>query len=126
MRRLVARALSIGADSSDDEEQRLRKILLLTAAYVILPLAIVWGAIYALAGALGAGLIPWTYAGLSALSIGIFAVVRTYWWFGLSQLALYIVLPFVLMWALGGFVDGSAVALFASAALMTPVPGGRR
>ena len=55
MRRLVARALSIGADPSDDEEQRLRKILLLTAAYVILPLAIVWGGIYMLAGAPGAG-----------------------------------------------------------------------
>jgi len=116
MRRLVARALSIGADPSDDEEQRLRKILLLTAAWVILPVAIVWGWIYILAGATGAGLIPWTYAALSALSIGVFGIVRTYSWFGLSQLALYLVLPFVLMWALGGFVEGSAVALFASAA----------
>ena len=126
MRRLVARALSIGADPSDDEEQRLRKILLLTAAYVILPLAIVWGGIYALAGAIGAGLIPWTYAGLSALSIAVFAVVRTYSWFGLSQLALYLVLPFVLMWALGGFVDGSAVALFASAAPIFAILLGHR
>jgi len=126
MRRLVARALSIGADPSDDEEQRLRKILLLTAAYLIFPLAIVWGGIYALAGAFGAGLIPWTYAGLSALSIGVFAVVRTYWWFGLSQLALYIVLPFVLMWVLGGFVEGSAVALFASAAPIFAILLGHR
>ncbi len=51
MRRLVAGALSIGADPSDDPEQRLRKILLLTAAFVILPLTIVWGGIYAFAGA---------------------------------------------------------------------------
>ena len=35
MRRLLARALSIGADPSDDEEQRLRKILLLTGCLVI-------------------------------------------------------------------------------------------
>jgi class 3 adenylate cyclase len=116
MRQLAARALSIGADPSDDQDLRLRKVLLLTAAYLILPLAVVWGAIYMLAGATGAGLIPWTYAVLSILSIGIFAGVRTYWWFGLSQLALFIVLPFVLMWSLGGFVEGSAVALFASAA----------
>ncbi len=126
MRRLVAGALSIGADPSDDQEQRLRKILLLTAAFVILPLTIVWGGIYAFAGAMGAGLIPWTYAALSALSIGAFAVVRTYWWFGLSQLALYLVLPFVLMWALGGFVDGSAVALFASAAPIFAILLGHR
>src|SRR5918999_1479514 len=126
MRSLVARALSIGADPSDDEEQRLRKVLLLTAAYVIFPLAIAWGALYAAAGAPGAGLIPWTYAALSVLSIGIFAVVRTYAWFGLSQLALYTVLPFVLMWALGGFVEGSAVALFASAAPIAATLFGHR
>ncbi len=126
MRRLVARALSIGADPSDDEEQRLRKILLLTAAFVIFPVAIVWGGIYAVTGAIGAGLIPWTYAALSALSIGVFAVGRTYWWFGLSQLALYLVLPFVLMWALGGFVEGSAVALFASAAPIFAILLGHR
>ena len=114
MRQLVARALRIGADTTDDEELRLRKVLLLSAAYLILPMAVVWGATYALAGATGAGLIPLTYAALSALSIGVFAAVRTYWWFGLSQLALYIVLPFVLMWSLGGFVEGAAVALFAS------------
>ena len=116
MRDLVARALSIGADPSDDEEERLRKILLLTGAYVIWPLTILWGGIYVIAGAPGAGLIPWSYAALSAVSIGIFAVVRTYWWFGLSQLALYLVLPFLLMWALGGFVEGSVVGLFAAPA----------
>ena len=116
MRGLVARALSVGADPNDDEELRLRKILLLTGAYVILPLAVLWGAIYALSGAPGAGLIPWTYSALSVASIGIFAVVRTYTWFGLSQLALYLVLPFLLMWALGGFVEGSMVGLFAAPA----------
>lgn len=116
MGQLISRALSVGGDPGDDEELRLRKILLLTAAYAILPLAFVWGGIYVLAGAPGAGLIPLLYAGLSVLSIGIFAVVRTYWWFGLSQLALYTALPFVLMWSLGGFVEGSVVGLFASAA----------
>ena len=126
MRSLMALALSVGADPSDDEEQRLRKVLLLTAAYVIFPVAIAWGALYAAAGAPGAGLIPWTYAALSVLSIGTFAVVRTYAWFGLSQLALYIVLPFVLMWALGGFVEGSAVALFASAAPVAAILLGHR
>src|SRR5918999_487066 len=116
MGRLVARALTLRADPNDDQELRLRKILLLTAAYAILPLAVLWGAIYAAAGAPGAALIPWTYSALSLLSIVVFAVVRTYAWFGLSQLTLYLVLPFVLMWALGGFVEGYAVGLFASAA----------
>jgi class 3 adenylate cyclase len=116
MGELISRALSVGSDPGDDEELRLRKVLLLTAAYVILPIAVLWGGIYVIGGAPGAGFIPWLYAALSLLSIGVFAVVRTYWWFGLSQLALYTALPFVLMWALGGFVQGSVVGLFASAA----------
>ena len=116
MGELIGRALSVGSDPSDDEESRLRKVLLLTAAYVILPLAVLWGGMYVVAGAPGAGFIPLLYAALSLLSIGVFAVVRTYWWFGLSQLGLYTALPFVLMWALGGFVEGSVVGLFASAA----------
>ncbi len=116
MRQLVAKVLSIGADPADDEELRLRKVLLLTAALAILPLAIVWGAVYFAAGARVAGLIPWVYAGLSVLSIGVFSVVRTYWWFGISQLVLYVVLPFLLMWVLGGFVEGSVVGSFAAIA----------
>lgn len=126
MRMLLARALRVGAVPSDDEELRLRKILLLSAAYLFLPVTIVWGVVYALAGASGAGLIPLTYAALSVLSIGVFALVRTYWWFGLSQLALYIVLPFVLMWSLGGFVEGSAVAVFASFAPLGATTLGHR
>jgi hypothetical protein len=35
MRQLVARALRVGADPSDDEDRRLRKVLLLSAAYLI-------------------------------------------------------------------------------------------
>ena len=50
MRQLVARALSIGADPSDDEDQRLRKILPLTAALLIFPLAMAWGGISRLPG----------------------------------------------------------------------------
>jgi class 3 adenylate cyclase len=116
MRQLVARVFAIGADPADDEDLRLRKVLLLTAALAILPLAIVWGAVYFAAGAQVAGLIPWLYAALSVLSIGVFSVVRTYWWFGISQLVLYVVLPFLLMWVLGGFVEGSVVGSFAAIA----------
>jgi hypothetical protein len=40
---LLGRLLSIGADPGDDEDLRLRKVLLLVAALTIAPLAVLWG-----------------------------------------------------------------------------------
>ncbi len=57
MRRLLGRLLAIGADRDDDEDTRLRKVLLLVAALTIAPLAILWGLLYWLAGATGPALI---------------------------------------------------------------------
>lgn len=106
------RLLRIGADPRDDHETRLRKVLLLSAALMIVPLAVVWGTIYWIFADPLAAAIPWTYAALSSLSIVAFAWRRSYSWFISSQLTLYLLLPFVLMWVLGGFVTGSAVVLW--------------
>jgi adenylate cyclase len=57
-----------------------------------------------------AGLTPWTYAAVSA-SLA-FARAR-YAWYVRMQLALSLVLPFLLQLVLGGFVPGSAVMVWA-------------
>jgi class 3 adenylate cyclase len=54
-------------------------------------------------------------------------LTRNYDWFATGQFIPYIVLPFVLMWALGGFVPGSVVAIWASLApLLALLLGHRR
>jgi class 3 adenylate cyclase len=111
--RLFSALLRIGADPADDEDLRLRKLLILSAAIRILPAAVAWGAIYWVFGEPLAASVPWTYAVIGSASIGIFAVSRDYRWFATSQLVLFMILPFALMWILGGFVSGSAVALWA-------------
>lgn len=116
MQGLVAWLVSIGADPTDDEDTRLRKVLLLAAALTIAPLAIVWGLLYWLAGATDAALIPWAYAIISFLGLAMFAATRRYSWFAVSQFAPYMTLPFLLMWSLGGPVEGSGVALWAGLA----------
>ncbi|MEO8247560.1 MAG: adenylate/guanylate cyclase domain-containing protein, partial [Chloroflexota bacterium] len=108
--------LGIGADPADDEDTRLRKVLLLVAALTIAPLAVVWGLLYWLAGARDAALIPWAYAVISGLGLATFAVTRRYTWFAVSQFVPYLLLPFLLMWALGGPVEGRAVAVWAALA----------
>lgn len=111
---LLRRLLAIGAEPDDDEDTRSRKLLLLVAALAITPLAVIWGAIYWIAGAPGAAAIPWLYVVISIASLISFRVTRSYRWFAVGQFAPYISLPFILMWTLGGFVSGSTVALWAS------------
>ena len=48
---LLRRVLTIGAAADDDEDTRLRKFLLLVAAFTITPLAAIWGATYWIVGA---------------------------------------------------------------------------
>jgi class 3 adenylate cyclase len=113
MRRLLPALLRMGADPRDDEDERLRKVLVLAAALMVVPAGALWGALYWVYGEPLAAAVPWSYTVFSALSIGSFAVTRAYRWFAISQFVPYLILPFVLMWVLGGFVSGSAVALWA-------------
>ncbi len=111
---LLSRLLSLGVDAHDDADTRLRKFLLVAAVVTILPLTILWGAIYWLAGVPQAALIPWLYAAISAVSLIVYARSHAYRWLAVSQFAPYSTFPFWLMWLLGGFVSGSAVALWAA------------
>ena len=113
MEGLLSRLLSIGADPTDDADTRLRKVLLLVAALIIAPLAVVWGLLYWIGGAPLAALIPWAYSLVSLIGILAFAATRDYTSFAVSQFVLYVILPFLLMWVLGGPVQGSGVALWA-------------
>jgi class 3 adenylate cyclase len=110
---LLGRLLAIGADPGDDEDTGLRKVVLLVAALTIAALAVLWGLLYWLAGATVSALIPWTYTVISVIGLAMFAATRRYTWFAVSQFVPYMVLPFLLMWSLGGPVDGSVVALWA-------------
>jgi class 3 adenylate cyclase len=126
MRRLLMALLSSGASPGDDEDLRLRKLLLVAGASMFILAGIAWGAVYWIFGEPVAAAIPWSYAVLSTISIGLFRARRSYRWFALSQFVLYVLLPFTLMWVLGGFLNGSAVALWAIAAPLAALLLGRR
>ena len=127
MNRLLPALLRIGADPRDDEDERLRKVLVLSVALMIIPAGVAWGAIYWVFGEPLAAAVPWTYSLLGAVSVAVLAVNHAYRWFATAQFAMYIVLPFALMWVLGGVISGSAVALWAwFAPLGARVVGHRR
>jgi len=113
MKQLVTRVARIGADSSDEDDIRLRKSLLVICAFLFVLAGAAWGLMYILFGEPLAGMIPLSYAVISLLSIFQFGLTRRYHLFRFSQLLLILLLPFFLMVTLGGFVNGSAVILWA-------------
>jgi class 3 adenylate cyclase len=123
---MIRRALAMGSDPTDDEDTRLRKALLVATALTIAPLAVLWGLLYWLAGASLPAAIPWAYALISCLGLVMFAATRRYTWFAASQFGPYMILPPLLMWALGGPVDGSGVAVWAGLAPVVALLLGHR
>ena len=103
----------IGADSNDTDDLRLQKSLLLLGTLMFIFAGALWGLMYMAFGEFVAGSIPFGYALFSTLSVVTFAITRQYRFFRFSQLLLILMLPFLLMTALGGFINSSAVVLWA-------------
>ena len=113
MKKVFTRVARIGADPNDEDDIRLRKSLLVICAFLFVLAGAAWGLMYILLGEPLAGMIPLSYAVISLLSMFQFGLTRRYHLFRFSQLLLILLLPFLLMVALGGFVTGSAVILWA-------------
>ena len=100
------------------ERERLQQDILVTSSTIIALLGLLWGLIYLYTGAVTAGAIPLTYAALSFISIGYYALTSRYHLFRFSQLLLTLVFPALLMLVMGGFVNSSGVILWS---LTSPV-----
>ncbi|HZM23472.1 MAG TPA: adenylate/guanylate cyclase domain-containing protein [Anaerolineales bacterium] len=117
IREMIQRTLQaiarIGSDPNDDDDIRLQKSLLALCAFPFMVAGVGWGLMYVLSNEPLAGAIPLSYSFISLLSIIHFGRTRQYRFFRFSQLTLILLLPFFLMLALGGFINGSAVVLWA-------------
>jgi guanylate cyclase len=109
---LLAAAARLGALPGDSAEMRLVKSLLVLAALMFIAAGVAWWAMYTAFGEPLAGLIPLGYAVVSSLSLAAYAVNRRYRLFVFLQLLLILLLPFLLMLALGGYILGSAVIVW--------------
>jgi guanylate cyclase len=109
---MVAWAARIGADPDDDDDLRLQKSLLVICSFPFTFAGFAWGVMYFLFDEALAGAIPFTYSLISILTFVRFARTHRYAAFRFSQLFLILLLPFLMMAALGGFINGSAVLLW--------------
>jgi guanylate cyclase len=102
----------IGADNADTDDIRLRKALMVAGSLMFILAGALWGVIYFALGQWLAGSIPFGYAIFSLLSVFLFTWTRRYRLFLFIQLILILLLPFILMIALGGFINSSAVIIW--------------
>ena len=110
---VVWRICNLGGRRDDSDEDRIQKAMVTLTAAIIAFLAIFWGSSYVLIGRPWSGAIPLGYAVISFTSIGYFFLTKQFRFFRFSQLFLILMLPFLLMWSLGGFSGGSVVMVWA-------------
>jgi adenylate cyclase len=105
------RAARIGADPRDDDDVRFRRALLVLICILILPISLVWGAIYLALGAM-AGLIAWLYLVISIAAMAVFSRTRNTEWLLRVELLDILIAPTISMAFVGGFVASGAVGLW--------------
>ncbi len=102
----------IGTRPSDTHDIRLQKTLVAASTLMMSTAGIGWGLIYIFFSEPLAASIPFAYSGLSFVSITGFALTGQYRYFRFTQMCLSLLLPFLVMLALGGFVNSSGVVLW--------------
>jgi adenylate cyclase len=107
----IDRAAKIGANGRDSDELRLRKALLVLICVAILPISLLWGAIYLALGET-AGLIAWLYFLISVGALAVFSRNHDVRWLLRIQLLNITLAPTLSMALVGGFTASGAVGLW--------------
>jgi adenylate cyclase len=109
--RVLARLARIGTDPQDDDDTRASKALLVLISVLILPVALLWAALYLAFGS-PVGWVPLVYFVILLASVVVFSRTRD---FGLflrtGQLAILFA-PTLSMIPLGGFLEAGGVGLW--------------
>jgi guanylate cyclase len=109
--RITARLALVGADPRDDDDLRARKSLLVLITALILPVSVIWGALYLALGQ-PMGVVPLVYFGVVLGALIVFSRTRNFPSFlRVSQVAILFA-PTLSMIPLGGFLAAGGVGLW--------------
>lgn len=98
-------------ESSDIEA--LRRSLFTLLMSVTAPIGLAWGIAYFALGAVGSGVIPFGYGLVTLGCLAYYLTTHRYGGILTLQVALLLLLPFLLQWTLGGFAQSSNVMFWA-------------
>ena len=109
--RVLERLAEVGADPSDDEDLRARKLLLVAITCVVLLVALLWGALYLAFGS-PVGIVPFVYFWILVVALGVFRRNRDLrFLLRVNQIDI-VLAPTLSMIPLGGFVGAGAVGIW--------------
>jgi class 3 adenylate cyclase len=116
--RFYERLRTAGIEPDDSEELRLNKSLLMLATGLVSVATMVWVTIYTILGPAFSTTLPFAFQLLLAGNMLFYIKSRNFEFFRVSQLGLFLFLPFVALWAGGTIISTSGVMLWA---LLAPV-----
>jgi class 3 adenylate cyclase len=116
--RFLERLQSAGIEPDDGEELRLNKSLLMFATGLVSVAIMIWVAIYSVLGPQLSTTMPLAFQLLLAGNMLFYIKSRNFDFFRVTQLGLFLFLPFVAQWSGGTVISTSGVVLWA---LLAPV-----
>jgi guanylate cyclase len=115
---LWTRLGQIGVAASDPEDLRVAKSTFTLVAGLVTVMATIWVTTFFLLGRPVSAAIPLLYQVASIVSLAVFARTKDFVVIRRVQTVMWAVFPFLLQWSLGGYVNSSAVSVWA---MVTPV-----
>jgi class 3 adenylate cyclase len=112
------RLRNAGIEPDDSEELRLNKSLLMLATGLVSVATMIWVTIYSILGPQFSTTLPFAFQLLLAGNMVFYIKSRNFDFFRISQLGLFLFLPFVAQWSGGNIISTSGVVLWA---LLAPI-----
>jgi class 3 adenylate cyclase len=114
----LTRLRNAGIEPGDSEEMQLNKQLLMFATGLVGAASMVWLVIYGLMGPQFSVTYPYLFLLALTANVLIYIQTRNFALFRVSQLSLFLFVPFAMQWAVGNFLDASGIVLWG---LLAPV-----
>ena len=114
----INQLLNAGISPDDTEDLRLNKSLLMLATGLFTLTSILWVVIYAFLGYQFSTTVPFAFQLLLTGNMLLYIKTRNFNFFRITQLGLFLFLPFIAQWAAGNFITTSGIILWA---LLAPV-----
>ncbi|MDP2811431.1 MAG: adenylate/guanylate cyclase domain-containing protein [Rhodocyclaceae bacterium] len=114
----LERLRNAGIEPGDSEDQRLNKSLLMFATGLVSIASMLWLAIYWMLGPQLSATAPFVFQLLLAGNMLLYIRTRNFDFFRVTQLALFLFVPFAVQWGIGNFITASGIVLWG---LLAPV-----
>lgn len=114
----VSQLLNAGISAEDDDEVRLNKSLLMLATGLFTITAMLWPLIYSALGKSFSTTLPLLFQMVLTGNMLLYIKNRNFDFFRVTQLGIFLFLPFITQWAMGNFISSSGIILWA---LIAPI-----